>query len=47
MTGEPWRFRCPEGHASVQLGTEYFWCDACGTSYPKDELTDVTPDPSP
>jgi len=33
MSGNPWRYRCPEGHSSVRMGGERVPCRACGESY--------------
>lgn len=40
----PWRYRCPENHASVTIRTNTFWCSACCQSYSKDELQDLAAD---
>ena len=40
MTGEPWRFRCPNGHSSVRIDSTVFQCRSCNDSYPKSELVD-------
>jgi len=40
-SGYPWRYRCPEGHANIELGASVFSCDSCGTTYPKDQLVDL------
>lgn len=41
MTTYPWRYRCPEGHTSIDLSVTVFWCEQCSVSYPKSELVDV------
>lgn len=51
---DPWRERCPEGHAAVEHHTATFYCSACGKTYPGEPL-DATehefpvdgPDPIP
>lgn len=41
MKRAPWRFRCPEGHASISIGQTTIRCRACGETYPRDELQDL------
>lgn len=41
MTAHPWRYRCPEGHAAVELYRSTFRCTTCGQSYSKDRLVDL------
>lgn len=26
---DPWRYRCPEGHASVRERSGRYWCETC------------------
>ena len=44
MTKYPWRFRCPEDHASLDIGFESYWCDTCHESYDMKTLEDRGPD---
>ena len=30
---DPWRLRCPEGHASVEMFSDSYRCGACGEMY--------------
>jgi len=30
---EPWRLRCPEGHADLSMNNDYYRCDTCGLTY--------------
>lgn len=30
---DPWQYRCPEGHASIIVGDDGFWCSACEATY--------------
>jgi transposase-like protein len=41
MPSNPWRYRCPEGHSSIDLWVSRFYCHSCGTSYPRDDLQDL------
>lgn len=41
MTRYPWRYRCPEGHASVYLSTNRIWCQSCSEAYDKSEMQDL------
>jgi len=41
MTANPWRYRCPDGHANIYLYTRRFRCQTCRTTYSKDVLTDL------
>lgn len=43
MTSYPWRYRCPEGHASIRLYRDCYNCRTCRETYPKDELVDLAP----
>jgi len=40
-----WRYRCPEGHASIEMGRNRFQCHSCrkkgNGSYDKSELVDL------
>ena len=36
---DPWRLRCPNGHASWNPVGEGYECDACGVEF--DELVDA------
>ncbi len=41
-----WRYRCPYGHASIEMGAHRFWCEACRkagrqAAYSKDDLVDL------
>jgi len=51
MTGEPWRYRCPEGHAAVvRRTTGGYRCQTCQAEYdgaPVDLKTDETSDAEP
>lgn len=45
----PWRYRCPEGHASITIGRDRFKCSACRkagetATFPKDDLVDLLDD---
>lgn len=40
----PWRYRCPEGHATIQMNAETFTCRSCSETYPKSELVDLAPE---
>lgn len=42
--GTPWLYRCPQGHASVELYATSFRCIGCRESYPKAELVHVLDD---
>ena len=42
MTAQPWRFRCPEGHASLELYVSGYWCSACHQTYQGDPV-DLAP----
>jgi len=41
MTANPWRYRCPHGHAAITLWVSRFRCQTCRTSYSKDVLVDL------
>jgi transposase-like protein len=41
MPSNPWRYRCPEGHAALTLGVSRFRCKTCGMSYPMADLQDL------
>jgi hypothetical protein len=39
MNGDPWRFRCPEGHCDWRTRADGYYCRVCGEHF--DELEDV------
>lgn len=39
MTREPWRWRCPEGHAAWQSASTGYLCRSCGEQF--EELRDA------
>jgi len=41
MPSNPWRYRCPDNHASLRLYSNRFRCHTCGRSYPKADLVDL------
>jgi hypothetical protein len=43
MPSNPWRYRCPEGHANLTLWVSRFRCKTCATTYPMDDLQDLAP----
>lgn len=36
-----WRYACPHGHRSVEIGVDRFRCRSCNDTFPKDDLTDL------
>lgn len=31
--GDPWRWRCPQGHTSIETSADRYRCKACGEKY--------------
>ena len=42
MSAQPWRFRCPEGHANIRLYVSSYRCGTCGRAYDGDPV-DLAP----
>ena len=42
-TDDPWRYRCPSGHSSLEHypTTDSYYCQICQTHFPADELRDA------
>jgi Zn finger protein HypA/HybF involved in hydrogenase expression len=39
--GSAWQYRCPEGHASVEVWARRFYCRACEDTFDKSELRNL------
>lgn len=39
--GGPWQYRCPEGHASIEVWSSTAYCRACEETFPKGDLRNL------
>lgn len=50
---DPWRLRCPQGHAAVQIRSDWYYCQSCESYYsgsphdPKREDLPIDEEPMP
>jgi len=41
MPSNPWRYRCPEGHAALRVDVDRVYCCSCKQSYDWDDIADL------